>query len=498
MTIFKSFSKVYLINKNILDGLELSQVVYNYIINSKYKFVSLCPNLNCNVIDIFVDRLVLSNAMFEEDFNKVRKSFKAVFDDLSIEDYKVLHKFRLFLEKEIVETGSGKYRKIGTDNVEQKVLDRDSTETATCSIIAMMGIITLEGGILYRYTEVRNLKLNIGSDLDALVGKSDKVKKKLLYYDNIVNLAFEACPESIGVKVSENQKIEMGNAILGKSDNVACSVFNSYYIYLLDLFMGLTNADVRRVIENSITEDSLKLNIPLALNNTDFNTSLLHRFIAKDEMFDAFYDRTVLLPGSGVEIRYPENEYRNSKVLACECDDEIFGRQIFIFITDVDAHFYSCKTVFLDLRVGSFDTLHDVVQPIFDIYGIRDKLNGAVEFTQLTFQPESRGTTKVMVRDEKKTELGDIKYEVYQPTYWRYKGRNNGQSNTAQQSSAVMGQILKNIKPFPRNLAQGQQRGKQADELAKKLCIRLKEGTTLVSEFERKQNIRLDMQGLTS
>ena len=77
--------------------------------------------------------------------------------------------------------------------------------------------------------------------------------------------------------------------------------------------MGLTNEDVKRVIEDYITEDSLKLNVPLALSNTDYNSSLLHRFIAKDELFDAFYDRTVLLPGSGIEIRFPEKECESAK-----------------------------------------------------------------------------------------------------------------------------------------------------------------------------------------
>lgn len=476
----------------MLNGLELSEVVYNYVINSKYKFVGLCPNLDCTVIDTFVDKLILSNGIFEEDFNKVRKNFKAVLNNLSTEDYKVLHKFRLFLEKEIVETGSGKYRKAGESNTEQKTMDKDSTETAICSTVAMMGLLILEGGILYNYTEIRNIKLNIGNDLDALVGKPSAMKKKLMYYDNLVDLARQSSPELANTQISENKKIEIGNLIIGKSTNVACSIFSSYYIYLLDLFMGLTNEDVKRVIEDYITEDSLKLNVPLALSNTDYNSSLLHRFIAKEALFDAFYDRTVLLPGSGIEIRFPEKEYESSKVLVCECDDKIFGRQIFTFIIDKGAHFYSCKTIFLDLKVGSFDTLYDGVQPIFDIYGIRDKLDEAVEFIQLTFKPEKQGTVKMITRDEKRTELGDVKYEVYQPTYWKYKGKGTSHSYTPQESSALMGQLIKTIKPFPRNLAQGHHRGRQADELAKKLCIRLKEGTTLVSEFERKQNIRLN------
>ena len=85
-------------------------------------------------------------------------------------------------------------------------------------------------------------------------------------------------------------------------------------------------------------------------------------------------------------------------------------------------------------------------------------------------------------------------YDVYEPSYWKYKGllKPNSKSEVGEKSSSLLAEKKIKINAFKRKLPSGSVRSKQAEDLAKKYCIDLKDDETIVSSFERKQKVKLN------
>lgn len=489
--LFQGYNFLYSIQSKSSEFRGEHEFVYDITISKRYKFKRLCPNLDTKVLDILTDEVLLKHKPFGQDANNLRKMFKKVFSELTIYDYKVLHKFRLFIEKEM--TNAEDIEELREDS--QVAIKGDNFEFITAGLLLILLILSLEGGILYEYFNVRNITMNLGKDLDNLVDKKvpSEQRRTLMLYDNMSALAVEYLGDKITKNIGVGKSTEIGNKLLENIKNESSNLFGNWYIYLLDLCFGLHNESIGKVIESYITENTFKFNLINALGFSDYNTSLVHRYVLDDEVHEAFYSREVLLPSSGVEITFKDTDYANAKTLVCECDDEVFGRNIFIFTLDDSNYYFCCKSLYLDLKVGSFDQLPNGMSPVFDIYHIRNEVNNVVRFTELAVelnQNESR-----LNRNKKETILEELDYTVCTPTYWRYKNQSKQEqkeSSHTVECSALYGKELKNIKPFTRPLASGHQRSNKAEQLAKQLCIKLKPGRTLVSEFERMQRVRLD------
>lgn len=489
--LFQGYNFLYTIESKSNEFRGEHEFVYDIIISKRYKFKRMCPNLDTKVLDILTDEVLLKYKPFGQDANNLRKMFKKVFRQLTVYDYKVLHKFRLFIEKEM--TNAADIEELRADS--QVTIKGDNFEFITAGLLLILLMLSIEGGILYEYFNVRNITMNLGKDLDNLVDKRIPAEQRrtLMLYDNMSLLAAEYLDINLAKGIGVGKSTEIGNKLLENIKNESSNLFGNWYIFLLDLCFGLHNESTRKVIESYISENTFKFNLINALGFSDYNTSLVHRYVLDDNVHEAFYSREVLLPSSGVEITFKDADYAKAKTSVCECDDEVFGRNIFIFTLDDSNYYFCCKSLYLDLKIGSFDQLPNGMSPVFDVYNIRNEFNSVATFTELAVelnQKESR-----LNRNKKETVLEELEYTVYIPTHWRYKNQNKQvqkEFNPNTECSALYGKELKNIKPFTRPLANGHQRSINAEQLAKQLCIKLKPGTTLVSEFERMQRVRLD------
>lgn len=463
---------------NIKDKSLISVIKTNFY-EIFYKYVFLFKennkNLNCNCLDKLLDEAYLTGDIISDNIDKEYKALRKYIKDLSLYDFKILHKFRLSLETVLVE--------IDPMDIADVELNMVLTFLATIVLIC-------EGGVLYLPIEYRQCKLNLSKELDSFVDlKIDSNKHPLVQYGSwTIGKLLEGQPN---VSLTNGQKVTLINSVLKKFiDNEFSAGFGVHYLFLLDLAFSLSNKAIRKVIENYITEDVFKYNVGYYTINIQEQPTLLNRFRLNEEEFDNFYDRKFLLPSSGICIKIPNES--DSNILACECDDDVFGRRLFWFLMCDGSKFYAINDIHLETRYGTMRSYHNGTTTILDLLDILNKFDeNTLNFKGISISKSSEDGC--YYRHEKNSVAEELTYEVYQPTYWKYKGQtNNSTCNTHSPSNKLYAEEIKKLSPFKRNLPAGQKRSEEATELAKKLCINLADNETVVGEFERKQRVRID------
>lgn len=457
---------------------EIKDRSYQLFYKSVFVFKSKNKGIDCSCLDTLLDKCYLTGDLLSNNIDKEYNALRGFIKGLTVHDFKVLHKFRLYLETEIVMVMPQ-----NADDVEENML---LTYLSTV-------VFVCEGGILYLPMKYRNCTVNIGKALDSLVDiKRDSVKHPLIQYDQWV--LDKLIPEDTDVSLTYSQKILFINDII-KSLVIKeiSSGLGVYYNYLLNLAFALDNLSIRNLIENYIHEDVFKYNAGYFKIYSKEQPSLVQRFRLAKKHFKNFYNRKVILPSSGIFIKVTKE--KDSKVLACESNDDIFGRRIFWFIMSEESKFYHIDDIHLETGYGTMFIFFNGSNSVLDVLGIANLFaNDVVEFDGIALMID-KSDMVTCYRQHKYSEVDSLQYEVYQPNYWKYRGNGgNGNviSNNIKGTNKLYAEEIKKLSPFKRNLPDGQTRSPEATTLAKKLCINLADNETVVGEFERKQRVRID------
>lgn len=457
------------INIDRVDTLGILNRVYENSYHFIYKFKQENEHLNTHILDVITDEFILGKKIVTSDKFKAFKNIAKVMRNVSIDELKVLRKFRLTLERDIL-----KLKEVSDDEVVDMVLY--SLYITICLIC--------EGFILYRPIHVRNTTRNIGNDLDTLydIG-SRKDKHPLVAYKLSAlgeNLATEFSGMSDGRRVITTNK-----AISTIINKEKVEIFVYHYLYLVDLLFNMTNKDIVDLMGNYIDEDTFKLSPIVSTDNVKEFPTLVQRYVMEKDIGSIMKNRTVIIPSGGIYVKYPDGYS-----LACEYEDNILGRSIFWYTRADERAYNGCKTIYLKAELNTIYILGGGDSTLFEILGLKEYFEPYEDFRGICATYSGQGTFEIR---GKTSALYSMPYEIYAPKHWgetKATTHNKGEHKKLVEK-ALYGQEIKVLSPFKRTLPVGQSRSAEAEELAAELCIKLKPNETIVRQFERHQRVRL-------
>lgn len=463
------------------DKLEVhSLAVYNYLIRLKINYESKIGR-KFGILDRIMDELYLGGILNSKvKIDKKYKTLVKFLKTLTKEDCRVINSFRLYMYQEMNEI----------ENVKDVMIT---------ACVPYFLFTTLAGGILYLPLEVNGKKISIWKELDKL--HETGTSSPLYINDDDANLVLaskmsDGYSDPVMDKIKDKKKIKalVHNIINGAFTYFKGEIYLRYYEHLLGLFNALAIPEVNRVYSNYIDINFFKLNLgdmEFIMVDKDRRINFLHRGTLKD-----LYSRKYLVPKNGVLLKTKIKRDKavtdyNYGVVA-EGYDDVIG--YYIYNLDIFDKKCDVSGFFLTTDTNSCAVVSPTVLSLFDFYGVnpevfkdgkRGYLYGDLLLGRKILFNKNCEVERIIQRYK------ETDYEVLLPSYWKYRGQiipNNDKTGEAE--NVLVTEMIK-ISAFKRNLAKGQHRSQKADALAKKLCIKLKEGETIVSPFERKQKVKL-------
>ena len=458
------------VNLEVLDE-DSIQDMYTRAYQKVYEFKEKNTSINTNILDKLIDNLILNNVILINDPYKEFKNIIKLMRNTPIYELKVIRKFRLQLEKECA-----------------TLCCEDIEDICTDSILSMIIMImfTCEGFILYKPLKVRDSYINLGKDLDTLYDIGEiKGKHPLVAYKA------EALPPDITElldNISNKALIEITNKSLGKAlkHKSFYGIFTHQYIFLTDFCFSMQNEEVCNIMSAYIDEDTFKFSASVSLDNTKEYPTLMQRMRMVKSPGELFQNREVLIPSSGVYLRYSDGYS-----VLYEYEDEVLGRAISWYTHGYNDIYNGSKTVYLESKLDTIYALGGGDKAILELIKVDKYFEEFEEFIGLAVYMGENG---VVSRAEKMSSLYDFAYEAYVPRSWKdikYSMTSNNKRLPKESDKTLYGEEIKTLSPFKRKLPVGQSRSEEADRLAKKLCIKLAPDETVVRQFERKQRVRI-------
>lgn len=470
----------------------LNNLIYEncYTIIARYKKVfDFTDN---SILDKIMDTLVLGNSIFElkneRDKSKRNDLLVDFISKCSIDDFRIIHNFKLFMVQEISTFHGTKLVK--QENYDKKFLEYDKAiAIAICNKLLLL-LTALEGGIIYRTLKVKGKLLDLGNELNKLI--NPKYFSQSVLFDFDVDM-FNAIREYLGIDKDVKSKREVVNILSNfyrnfctKYSSKSFFMFSLYYSKLVDLFNMMYVDEARSVFENYLDLDIFRNNsLDLILNNVEDN---ILSYIDREDLQD-LYKRKYIVPTGGIVLKF--EEYNNSlENIISEGYDDVIGYYIF----SLQLIYKRSNFSYFNLT-GNFNSVAVVnnnLIAMFDFYGVHGRTQDNRErFTIINLIKLANNIIEGGVLSLNCYYADKIDYEVLLPEYWKYRDNvSASRKKTGDTSAPIVSKMIK-INAFKRKLAEGQHRSYDAECLAKKLCIKLDDDETIVSPFERKQRIKL-------
>ena len=207
-----------------------------------------------------------------------------------------------------------------------------------------------------------------------------------------------------------------------------------------------------------------------------------------DKFVSLFRRRKFLIPYNGVEI---------------VCDNltfTVFERQFedcnyLIILPSDKSELIAPLAINLNTGgvLGSSHCLYDVLNVLFYFYELDSKCDGLMlPKDPLLYNSFNFYDACSEVRTIKGTDYMFKSFEVRVPYYWNYRNSNKNSSDKESSfRSDFYGEETIQISAFTRKLPKGYTASDEAKELAKKYCLDLEEGETVVSPFSKNIKIKI-------
>ena len=462
LRLYKSSNNIRVISEE--HRIEAKNFIYTNVMSILYKFKEDNKDIDCRCIEELLDKCLLAGDLMTWDMDKEYKILKKFISKLSVSEFKIIRRFRMIIEKELIR----EEQNLKSTPYKLKVF--------SCFILVL---IICEGGILYKTLEYQNKVINIGRQLDELSNLKDKDKEAhFMRYTIPLNNSIKVSKESVR---KTNERIINAR---GKSEGL---IYRRYYVEMLNIAFALVNPSIREKIEGCLKEDTFKYGPQYLLLSAKGKNNLRERYIAEPCVAEELYNRKVLLPKDGVVVKNQEND----TTIICECDDDIWGRVIFWHSWCDETGFMQSEFALLKDKVTTISSLMPGTEDVFNVYGIADRFKDA-NIDLINLLPAIDETIgKAEIQIWKSPIRVEDKQEIYAPVYWNYKEKSSLQQLGSE--NKLYGEKIKLLAPFKRTLPMGQKRSEGASDLARKLCINLNDNETIVSAFERKQKIRINV-----
>lgn len=475
----------------------LNSLIYEncYTIITRYK--SDFKFTDNRILDKIMDNLILGSDLFElrneNDKNKRNELLTNFIDKCSINDFRIIHNFKLFVIQEI---GSFCDMTLKTkENIKAKIIENDKALAIAISFKLLTLLTALEGGIIYKPLKVRDKILDVGNELNKLINPRYFSQSALFDFDvflfNQARIAFDIDEDVKSKKEVVKILSSIYKSLCEKDSNKAFLLFSLYYNKLVDIFNMMYIEDARNVFENYLSLNIFKMNtIDLVVNDIEDN---IFSYLVKDDLSD-LYRRKYIVPRGGILLKFKECGYDLENIIA-EGYDDLIGYYIFSLQLLPGRSGFSYFN--LTGNFNSVVTLNHNLNAMFDFYGVHGRVqNGRERFTILNLNKiadnlinDSRPELNCYYADK-------VNYEIMLPEYWKYKNNKHiNQKKDGEHNKPMVSKMIK-INAFKRKLAEGQHRSFDAETLAKKLCIELKDDETIVSPFERKQKVKLNSMNM--
>ena len=477
----KSYKFLKLYYKSIFKSIDIEMktlncsedsLLYNQLLDSMKAFKKEVV-YDCKCIDRYLDLIILDGKISSTiDPEEQANSLAEFMNTLTAEDFRKFRMFRLFMERE--------YKTLLTND------SNISTLSIYTHVHISSSLFMIECGLIYEPILVnKNVKINLSRYLDALIKvdlnyiNTNGVDLSSLFGTSFNKKLSKSAIESFLIKcISGFNKISFGvyTDYLERLDNFChCICVKGVSDLLLD---KIPKTDFKFCLSDYLTffSDS-------DLGNKKYS-SFTDRFIITTECIDWFKDRNFLIPESGILVDNGE-----VKTIACECYDEICGYSIY-YSTSVDKlEFSTIDAVHLQYSLSSITRCHLSLQNLYVLYGLYDthvRDNGVTfipSFTEVSEGAHAWGCLRI----DYEPSLG----KVLLPTYWNRKGSSCKSIKTnLENHNDYLGTKLELIKPFKKRLPENSKRSLHATNLAKELCINLKDNETVVSQFLRERKIK--------
>lgn len=487
--------------ENFIPGVNSNEVYSNtYRLVSDYK--NLFPN-GCEVINRVYDELILSEQIFDVKTSKARKIIFDFMNNLTVTNYRVLFNFLYFIQGR------------GADAMESFDSNDDllTTQYEILSGFSVLHVINLllclSGGILYKDFILKDGTLmNLGYELNKVVQRDTVRTSKLFNYNEdslkLLTLVYYGI-EGVNNTLERIRKLNIESTLdkFYKTSKNVMFAFCYYYQRLLTFTNACEIEDVKRCFMN-YSDRVVHFDLMDLFNGSGFE-DMIYACMFNSNLED-LYTRKYLVPNSGIRIESEvplelggvklSPEYRNTDCVVCEGYDELIGYYIFNLSrcpADVFCNYINLTGKFNN--IFKFDSCN--IQ-MFNFYGVeaRNEIDPGKFivcniFNGISGVDQDGNLLNVSVKFNNYVSF-DYPYEVTLPSYWKYKDTIKSSSSFSKNKEDSGVYVDKNIKinPFKRRLGAGQHRSPEADALAKKLCIKLKEDETIVDEFERTQKVK--------
>ena len=252
---------------------EAKNYIYTNVMPILYEFKQNNKDLDCSCLDELLDKCLLAGELLTWDMDKEYRVLKKFISKLSISEFKIIRRFRMIIEKELIK--------------EEKTFDCTyyKLEVFSCFILVL---IICEGGILYKPLEYQNKVINIGKQLDSLCNLKDKDKEHpFMRYTIPANTAMKASKEHIR-KTNEH--------IINARGKCESLIYSKYYVEMLNMAFALVNPAIRSKIEGYLSEDTFKYSIQYIFLVMHSKKNLRERYVAESCVAEELCNRKVLLP----------------------------------------------------------------------------------------------------------------------------------------------------------------------------------------------------------
>lgn len=416
-------------------------------------------SIHSDIIDKFIDNVYLfSNKETNDKFFKRIKNF---IKPLTIDNYKILYGFRLYM-----------YQYVNKEFVNSKV--------SYGTLYLLLMIIT--GGLLYLPIKINGQVLNIGNNLDKIVTGKDylysplykKVKEEedaFMEDLRMTGFAYRGMKDISNLKFSSVAEATTNIAI---KENVF--ILATYFDKMLNLIILLSIDNVKEVFSPYLSINDFKYSMG-DLNKDTFDY-LGKDFMSNDCLQD-FYRRKYIVPKKGITLLTEGG----NKCIVVEGEDKLLG--YYIAYLEVSENVSNISAFYLTANTNSCIEFYETTQALLNFYGVKGiKLKENIGYywysIYRTYYKGFKGSNLVQAV------IGStINYSV---TGNSYESGNEG--NTKLRTNILVDKEI-SINAFKRRLPIGQTRSKEAEILAKKLCIKLEPNETVVSPFERKQKVKV-------
>lgn len=470
----------------------LNKLIYENCYNIVLRYKKVFDFTDNSILDKIMDTLVLGNNIFElkneRDKSKRNDLLVDFISKCSINDFRIIHNFKLFMVQEISSFCNLEL----TTQKEPKIdfMDDDKALAVGVSFKLLLLLTAVEGGIIYKPLNIKGKMLDIGNELNKLINPKYFSQSALFDFDVTI---FNAIREYMSVKKDVKSKKEVVNILSNfyknhciKYSNKSFFLFSLYYDKLVDIFNMMYIDDAKVVFENYLDLNIFKMNpLDLILNNVEDN---IFSYIDRKDLSD-LYKRKYIVPTGGILMEFKEYNYALKNIIS-EGYDSIIGYYIFSLQL---IHRRSGFSYFnLTGNFNSVAIVNNNLIAMFDFYGVHGRMqNGRERFTIANINKLSDGLIDRKLMELNCYYVEKIDYEVLLPEYWKYRDNtSDSRKKTGEINTPVVSKMIK-INAFKRKLAEGQHRSYDAKCLAKKLCIKLDDDETIVSPFERKQRIKL-------